>query len=370
MLPVEQLDRDTARGGLPQAPAGCFATKPLEDPRWERFLVRHPRSSAYHTSAWLRALERTYGYEPLAFTTSPPGMELEDAVVFCDVKTWLTKRRLVSLPFSDHCDVLVDHPEKLNTILAELKTRLFGTHLAYIEFRPATGLDTTVIGPHSAHQFCGHQLDLRPDLDVLLKNCHRDSTQRKIRRAEREGLLYQEGRSSDLLDSFYNLLILTRRRHGVPPQPRRWFQALIDGFGNDLTIRVAFKNDRPIASILTLSHKDVLLYKYGCSDERIHNLGGMHLLFWKAIVEAKQKGMRTFDFGRSDWSNPGLITFKDRWGAGRTSLSYFRLSASAQPSEFTLANPGWKQRAAGFCFSHLPGGILRIAGEMIYPHLG
>jgi hypothetical protein len=95
----------------------------------------------------------------------------------------------------------------------------------------------------------------------------------------------------------------------------------------------------------------------------------MHLLFWKSIMEAKLNRMRMFDFGRSDLNNQGLITFKDRWGARRTPLSYFRLSASRQPRE-SLPDPDWKQRAASFCFSHLPGRILRVAGEIIYPHLG
>jgi len=39
-----------------------------------------------------------------------------------------------------------------------------------------------------------------------------------------------------------------------------------------MKIRVASKDGRPIASILTLSWKDIMVYEYGCSDERFHNL--------------------------------------------------------------------------------------------------
>jgi hypothetical protein len=368
--PVDAIVRELPACSVSSAP-DLFSVKPLEDPRWARFLAGHPGSSVFHTVEWLSALQRTYQYEPIAFTTSPPERELQNAVTFCDVKSWLTRRRLVGLPFSDCCDLLVDGPAEFNGILSALQSRLCGKQFAYIEIRSAAELDTTAIGPHSVRRYCGHKVDLTPDLSTLYKNLHRSSAQRKIRRAEREGLTYQAGKSPFLLNCFYNLLILTRRRHGVPPQPKRWFEALIDSLGENLEIRVAFKNAQPVAAILTLRHKDTALSKYACSDARLHNLGGMHLLYWQSIVGAKLAGMRTFDLGRSDWGNTGLITFKDRWGAERASLNYLRLSTSIQPGDSSMpVNPDWKERAARMVFSHLSGRLLRIAGELIYPHIG
>jgi hypothetical protein len=350
---------------------GVFATNPLEDSRWERFLAVHPRSSIYHSVQWLTALRRAYGYDPIAFTTSPREEELQGAIVFCEVESWLTRRRLVSLPFSDHAAILFEGSTSLNAILSVLKAEVSRKRFSYLEMRPTDAVDTTETGAHSLFGYCYHQLDLTPGIDALFKNCHRDSTQRKIRRAEREGLSYQEGRSTQLLNCFYTLQILTRRRHGVPPQPRKWFECLIDSFGSDLKIRVAFKNDLPVAAILTLNYRDTLLYKYGGSDARFHKLGGVHLLFWKSIVEAKQNGMRTFDLGRSHWNNGGLITFKDRWGAKRSSLEYLRLPHFEHTGDsFLSAKPDWKARTARTVFSHLPPSILRVAGELIYPHIG
>ena len=69
-----------------------------------------------------------------------------------------------------------------------------------------------------------------------------------------------------------------------------------------------------MAGMLTLRHGDTLVYKYGCSNRSFNNLGGMHLLYWQAIQEAKAAGLRRFDFGRTDIDQQGLITFKKRWG--------------------------------------------------------
>jgi lipid II:glycine glycyltransferase (peptidoglycan interpeptide bridge formation enzyme) len=214
-----------------------------------------------------------------------------------------------------------------------------------------------------------HQIDLWPDLGTLFSNCHKDSTQRKIRRAQREKLTYQEGRSEDLIEDFYHLLILTRRRHGLPPQPRMWFQNLAECFGKDLKIRVARHSGRPVASILTIRHKDTIVYKYGCSDAAYNNLGGMHFLFWTVIEEAKHEGLRTFDLGRSDIRNEGLIVFKDRWGGSRSILRYATLTAGRRRG---APGPiqGWKEKVVEPVFRHLPERLLSFAGNLLYKHIG
>src|SRR5712691_8690190 len=45
---------------------------PLRDLRWQALIDRHPNASVFQTTGWLEALRLTYGYEPVAFTTSPP----------------------------------------------------------------------------------------------------------------------------------------------------------------------------------------------------------------------------------------------------------------------------------------------------------
>ena len=345
--------------------------QPLNDPRWPEFLQRHPRSSVFHSAEWLEALRRTYGYESIAITTCPPGAKLQNAVVFCRVESWLTGRRLVSLPFSDHCDMLVDAVTDLNAIALELESEVRQQELSYAEIRPTQALDPSTLGPYSTRTYCLHQIDLQPDLDTLFNNCHGDSTRSKVRRAQREGLIYEEGRSPLMINSFYGLLLLTRRRHLLPPQPKKWFQNLIDCFGEALKIRVAFKNKLPIAAILTLRYKGTLVYKYGCSDAQFHPLGGMHLLLWTSIQEAKRDGLCTFDLGRSEFKHLGLMTFKDHWHAKRTPITYIRLLTSVRSKgAFQPVDSDWRERAVKRVLPYLPDCILRSAGGLAYKHMG
>ncbi len=297
-----------------------YEIDPIRDERWDELLQNHPGASIFHTRGWLDALHRTYGYQPVAFTSSSPGEPLTNAIPFCRISSWLSGHRLVSLPFSDHCTPLMESSDQLIHLLRYLQGKLTSEKWSYIEVRPPDVGVADGTAFDKSKTFFLHKLDLHPELDDIHKNFHKDCVQRKIQRAAREGLVYEEGGSESLLTKFYHLLLITRRRHGLPAQPADWFRNLIACLGEKAKIRVASKDGQPIASILTLRYKNVLVYKYGCSDHRFSNLGGMQFLFWNAIQEAKREQLSEFDIGRSDRDNPGLFAFKDRWGAVRTEL--------------------------------------------------
>src|SRR5215470_3379248 len=282
-----------------------YAIDPLQDARWPDFIGRHPQASVFHTRAWLRALQRTYRFSPIAYTTSPAAADLTNALVCCEVRSWLTGGRLVPISFADHCEPLVDDRDQLRTLCEAVEDRRRDARWRYVEVRPGGAQpwleeSLATLGFRPAHRYYRHCLDLRPDLDRLFRSLHKDSIQRKIRRAEREGLTYEVGRSEALLRQLWYLLDATRRRHRVPLQPLAWFRNLVTSFGDLLTIRIASKAGRPAAGLLTLTHGDTVVYKYGGSRSDLHPLGGMPFLMWKTIEEAKAVGASELDLGRSD----------------------------------------------------------------------
>jgi CelD/BcsL family acetyltransferase involved in cellulose biosynthesis len=345
---------------------------PLDDPRWRQFLDQHPRASVFHSSAWLDAIRRTFGHQPQAATTTPAGVPLRNALVYFRIESWLTGRRLVSLPFSDHCDPLLDRPNDLPILLNALQDQLNRECFRFAEIRPAQALDFGSARVQPTQAYCFHEIALNPNLDTLFHNFHKSSTQRVIRRAEREGLQYAEGQSDSLLNSFFNLMLGMRRRHLTLPHPKKWFRNLIQTFGPALKIRVALYRDTPIASILTLRFKSTLVYKYGASDPRYHRFGGMHLLYWQAIQEAKRDSLATFDLGRSDLDDSGLITFKEHWGARRFPLTYYRLTGESPLSQQSpkLADAGWPSRLAKRVLPLLPDRVLCSVSKAASRHLG
>lgn len=342
-----------------------YEIDPLRDPRWKEFVERHPRASVFHSPNWVRALQRAYGYEPFVVSTSAPTSELENGLLLCRVKSWLTGRRLVSLPFSDHCEPLVNNHDELDCLLSHLKSGVAQHQWKYIEIRPTCSTPGGSTKLERSVAYYLHCLDLRKDAKELFHGFHKDCVQRKIRRAERETLDYEEGCSEALLEKFYQLLVITRKRQHLPPQPRQWFRHLMVELDSQLKIRVVSKDGVAVASIMTTLHKKTMTYKYGCSDAQYNKFGGMALLFWKTIQEAKSLMCTAFDLGRSDIDNEGLITFKEHWGASRSMLHYWRY-----PHRASRPASAWRSSLINKVVSIAPDLTLVAAGRLLYPHIG
>ncbi len=343
-----------------------YTIDPLQDDRWPELIARHPKASVFHTRGWLRALQTTYGYEPVAFTTSPASQELTNAVLFCVVRSWLTGDRLVSLPFSDHCEPLVDDIGEFGTICVYAESLRKHERWRYVEIRSSDSLLDYRNGFSEAKTYCLHQLDLRPSLDTLQKGFSKKGVQHRIGRAVRESLSYEVGRSESLIQQLFALLKLTRARHRIPPQPIEWFRNLATCMGDDMCIRIASKAGRPVAGILTLRHGKKIVYKYSGSDTRYNNFGGTPMLLWHVIREAKAIGAEGFDFGRSDIDNSGLIAFKEHWSAASSTLTTWRCPAATASSSFDQVK-GWLAKEG---FARLPNSALTLAGRLLYRHIG
>jgi len=341
---------------------------PLSDSRWSDLVARHPRASVFHERGWLEALARTYGYEPLVLTSASTGEPLRNGMVLCRVSSWITGTRLVSLPFADHCEPLQDSPADSLEFANWLRAECGRQRWKYVELRPRSStadLDSHLPGSLS---YYFHTLDLTPGLDQIFQGFHKDSVQRRIRRAEKVGLSYEIGRSEQLVEDFYGLLLKTRRRHSMFPQPRAWFHNLITCLGEGVQIRLARKDGAPVAALLTLRHESTVVYKYGCSDEQFHNLGGMPFLFWRLIEESKLSGAAELDFGRSEMENEGLALFKDRFGTTRRLLTYVRYPQARKDAPPTSLR--WGMRVARKIFSIMPDTISPAAGSILYRHIG
>jgi CelD/BcsL family acetyltransferase involved in cellulose biosynthesis len=158
---------------------------------------------------------------------------------------------------------------------------------------------------------------------------------------------------------FYGLHVATRKRLGVPVQPRRFFELLWDGMlARQLGfVLVARKGRSPIASAVFLASNGRVTYKFSASDSRYARLGGTHAVLWEAIRSSCRNGDRVFDFGRTDEGNRGLRDFKLGWGAREEPLAYTTLaphtpSPSSRRAHAALGrvirrSPPWVARATG-----------------------
>ena len=332
---------------------------PIADGRWREFINTHPAASIFHTPEWLEALRRTYDFIPVACVLTNAEHRIVAGIPFCEVHSRLTGRRMVSLPFSDHCDPLVHDKNDLTALLAEAQQNVTKGRFKYVELRPLT-----MHPGESQPMAVVHRLHLARSWDQVRNGFHKNHVVRRHAHAQQQALLYEEGCSDALIRKFYELLLLTRRKHRLPPQPMAWFQNLSRSLGDRLKIRVLSKDGLPVASTITLSFKTVRTYKYSCSNPKFNSIAGTVLLIWRTIEDALNEGASELDLGRSDLDNPGLIAFKDHWGAAKSPLAYYRFPQRSGRKLHKSAIASFAKRL----LVSIPDPVFSALGGLFYKH--
>jgi len=359
---VPRLDEEkTAQRGGPSLSASL--KNPLEDREWDDAVSAHPDATIFHSTAWARVLVDTYGHRPCYVQISLNGGLLA-LVPMMEVQSVLTRSRGICLPFSDYCAPLTFSGFGHELVTQKLQQIAHERCWSYFELRSHS---IVPINTPASESYYGHFLDLRIGPEALISNFS-SSVKRAVRKAQRSGLNVSIQSSPDAMAQFYELHVRTRRRHGVPPQPRSFFiniqrHLLNPGFG--FIVLVECQKD-PIAAAIFFRLGRHAIYKFGASDERLQELRANNLAMFEGIRYLVEGGAETLHFGRTDKENEGLRRFKLSWGATEETLDYVR---------FDTSSGAWKHPRDSRSTSHrrifraLPASLNRLAGAMIYPHL-
>jgi hypothetical protein len=336
---------------------------PLQDREWDNAISVHRDATIFHSTAWARVLVDTYGHHP-CYVQMSLNSNLLALVPMMEVQSVLTKSRGICLPFSDYCAPLTYSSFGNELVTQKLQQIARERRWSYFELRSHSIIPHDVAASES---YYGHSLDLRIGSEALTSNFS-SSVQRAVRKAQRSGLSVSLQTSPDAMAQFYKLHVRTRRRHGVPPQPRSFFtniqRHLIDA-GYGFIVLVECQNG-PAAAAVFFKLGRHAVYKFGASDERLQELRANNLAMFEGIKYLTEGGAETLHFGRTDKENAGLRRFKLSWGATEEEIRYAR---------FEMASGSWKQSCDSrsalhkHIFRALPASLNRLAGAMIYPHL-
>ena len=223
---------------------------PLEYPYWDELLKSTPESTFFHTTSWARVLNQAYGYSPTYF------IEIENNRItgllpIMEIKSAITGKRGVSLPFSDFCDPIAQNPAQFQRLMTAAID--FGQRAGWKNIQIRGG-SKFLNSADSGGQFYAHILTLDSDERLLMKRL-RSSTIRNARKAEKAGAEVDLLNTREAMSEFYILNGITRRRHHLPPQPWRFFSLVYEhiiapcrGF-----IAIAKHQNRPIAGAVFFS---------------------------------------------------------------------------------------------------------------------
>lgn len=337
---------------------------PLEFPQWDALLASHPGASFFHSSAWARVLGETYGHSPAYFCRFA-GSQLRELLALMEVSSPFTGKRGVSVPFADFCLPLSGEGGDLHLLYEFAANYGLQKKWRYIECRGGGKRLCAQATPSLA--FFGHLIDLAVGEEQLFKRLE-SAVRRGVRKAHQHGLRVEFSTSLQSVETYYALHCRTRRHHGVPPQPFRFFKNIhrhVIGAGRGF-VALARSAERPVAGAVFFYQGRHALYKFGASDLQFQQLRPNNLLMWEAIKYCAENGFADLHLGRTSLSNEGLRRFKRGFGAAEERIEYTKHDLLRGVFVTDV------DRAVGplnILFRTLPLPLLRLLGKILYRHM-
>lgn len=334
---------------------------PLDFPQWNELILKFNNYSFFHTKEWANVLVKSYGYRPAYFTIFSDN-KISAVIPSFIVKSFLTGNRLVSLPFSDFCEPLfssLSESEALsNFIFAFSNTSKF----RYSEFRSSNS------------KYPNHTQSCRTDLRHLLYfnsseeelfKTFSENNKRNIKKALKQNVKVDLYNSTEGLNAFYDMFCVTRKKHGLPPQPFSFFRNIFDliiqpGIGD---IILAKHGGKYIAGAIYFKFGKKILYKFGASYPEHNDLRGNNAVMWFAIQKYLSERYNEFDFGRTELNHDSLRRYKLSWATEESLIFTTRISNSML--DISLKTNG----NHNLLFNRTPIFFLRIFGRIFYKHM-
>ncbi|MBI2415824.1 MAG: peptidoglycan bridge formation glycyltransferase FemA/FemB family protein [Candidatus Kerfeldbacteria bacterium] len=143
-----------------------------------------------------------------------------------------------------------------------------------------------------------------------------------IKVAQRHKVIVHSEASVQAVDEFYRLASSTAQRQQISLHPKSYYQLMIDQLGKAgmATVYLAKQQEHVIAAAIMVLFGHTMTYLHGGSDYAYHHAMAPHLLHWQAMQDARQRGLRYYDFfGIAPASQPnhpwaGISRFKQGFG--------------------------------------------------------
>lgn len=336
---------------------------PITDQRYSEFIAKHSQATVFHTPEWIKVLSETYRFKPFAFAVTENDT-VTGVVPFCETRSITGSKRLVSLPYSDFCEPLLENRENLESIIKIIAEEYPKT--GYIDVRGGSSL---LKGEVAGQAIFTHDIDCTPDEETLF-NSFKPALQRNIKKAQREGLECTIDTSHAAVRQFYQLNCFTRRDHGLPPQPWVFFENIwkflihsSKGFIATIT-----QNGCLVAATLFLIFNGKAYFKFGASLKKHLSLRPNDFALWNSILYCKTLCCKVVNLGRTEPEHEGLLQFKRGWNADESEIKYYRYLPSLQ--KYTKFTSPVSCKICPLFFSRMPMAFLKPIGNYIHQFAG
>ena len=294
--------------------------EPITDVRWLNFITGVKNSNIFHHPAWLKVIKKEYKFNIHAACILNESKQIVAGIPYSIIKVLGSPKKIISLPFTDHCYFLSHDSQFDELISSELIKVLKNKNVASIELR--TSVKNKEYNKNESLVLHITQID--QDIDEVFHKFKKSQVQQIIKKASNYNLEVNFETSYSAVEEFYKLHLITRKKLGVPIQPKHFFKLIFDeiiskNFGFIIIIK---KDGIPISSGVFMFFNKYFTYKFGASDPDYLKYRPNNIMIWEGMKYANKNGFKYFDFGKTEIENEGLRKFKSGWGAEESKLIY------------------------------------------------
>lgn len=167
-------------------------------------------------------------------------------------------------------------------------------------------------------------LDITQSEEVLLANM-RKSTRYLIKKSLTQNLGLEITNNAKFAEILFKLQKETTKRHGFVGFPESLFKAEIASFTKDKNVSVFIcrSGHIPLACAIIIFYGDTAYYHFSASTMKYPKLQSSYFLQWEVIKEAKNRGMKYYNFwgiapeGVTNHRFAGVTLFKTGFGGER-----------------------------------------------------
>lgn len=327
---------------------------------WNEYLKTSAEGRVFHRWEWRQIYTSVFGFQPRYWAAT----EGDDVVgIFPGVimrglnlkKTW------VSLPFSQYAGPIHDANEELEEFAQAVIDSECNTGIKNFQVRGESDV-SCFEGWSTNKAYITMILALDSDPEVVWKQSLNKERRRQVKVARKNGFESVIGRE-ELLDDFYQIWTCRINNLGTPVYPLKFFQSILESFGDDAFILAIRKDGVTVGARLVLRDHDRIFNIWAATLNEYNRLGANALLYWSIIEHACKLGCKFMDMGRSE-PGSGTYVYKKSWGGSPQALTY-----SYFPQTKSMQGASTKYRLFIKIWRRQPHAFARWIGPHITPYL-
>lgn len=333
-----------------------------KQPSWDSFVLQSPSSHLYHLYSWRHILERSFGLHTFYLISEHQG-KIQGILPLAYQKSFLFGSYVLSLPFVNYAGICSSAPSSQDELIQAAIQKTRDLKADCLLLRHASKDIASL--PAQEHKVT-FVMNLPSTVEQLWKSM-KDKVRNQVRKAEKEGLIFKEG-GAEKLDAFYALFALNMRNLGSPVISKHFFGNVLSTFPDKARIFLVYLKNQPIATGLTLTHRNTAQIPWAASNWKYLKLNPNVFLYWNILRRCCEDKIPQFDFGRCTRGS-GTYHFKQQWGGTEVPLFWFYHVPELKTRGAAQLQPSRTQQFISKCWTWLPIPLANLLGPTISKYL-